>query len=135
MAETLRDSRQMSLAHASMGNLLSAQERFPEALDHFQKRLELTTSPQQIGYAALECAEILWPLGRYREATAMFGKAESTAGKFPALHLAIAGSQAEMLVSQRRFPEAVALCSRTLAASPEPAATLTVTRVLGSAPI
>jgi serine/threonine protein kinase len=135
MAETLRDSRQMSLAHESMGGLLAEQERLSESIEHYQKSLELSTSSQQIGYAALECAVSLWPLGRYTEATAMFSKAESTANRFPALRLTIAGSEAEMLASQRSFREAVALCSRTLAASPEPGATLTLTRVLGFAQI
>ncbi len=131
-AEKLGDSRQMSLAHTSMATLLGEQERLPEALVHHQQSLELSTSPQQIGYAALGCAEGLWPLGRYTEATAMFRKAEANAAKFPALSLSIAGSQAEMLASQRKFSEAVALCTRTLAASPEPGVTLTLTRVLGS---
>src|SRR5260370_39647936 len=135
MAEMLRDSQQMSLAHASMGSLLSEQERLPEALVHHQQSLELSSTPLRVGYAALECAESLWPLGRYVEANAMFRKAESNAAKIPALQLAIAGSQAEMLVSQRRFSEAIALCARALAASPEPAATLKLTRVLGAAQI
>jgi tetratricopeptide (TPR) repeat protein len=132
MAEKLKDSRQMSLAHASMGSLLGEQERLPEALVHHQKSLELSTSPQQIGYAALQCAEALWPLGRYNEATAMFLKAEANAVKFPALRLSIAGSQAEMLASQQKVSEAVTLCTRTLAASPEPDVTLKLTRILGS---
>jgi tetratricopeptide (TPR) repeat protein len=135
MAETLGDSRQMSLAHASMGSLLGEQERLPEALVHHQKSLELSTNPQQIGYAALECAEALWPLGRYNEAAVMFLKAEANAAKFPALRLSIAGSRAEMLASQRKFSEAVTLCTRTLAASPEPAVTFRLTRILGSAQI
>jgi tetratricopeptide (TPR) repeat protein len=135
IAEKLRDSRQISLAHASMGSLLGEQERLPESLVHHQKSLELSTSPQQTGYAALGCAEGLWPLGRYAEASAMFDKADSTAEKFPALRLAISASRAEMFLSQLKYAEAAALCSRTLAASPEPAAAATLTQVLGSAQV
>jgi tetratricopeptide (TPR) repeat protein len=135
MAEKLGDSQQMSIAHASMGSLLAMQERLPAALLHHRQSLELSTTPLQVGYAALACAESLWPLGRYTEATTMLGKATANAAKIPALRLAIAGSQAEMLLSQRRFSDAIALCARTLAASPEPEVTVKLTRVLGAARI
>ncbi|HEV2688202.1 MAG TPA: hypothetical protein VGV35_06600, partial [Bryobacteraceae bacterium] len=133
LAQKLGDASQIILAHASMGSLLAEQERLPEALAHHQQSLELSTNPRQKGYAALACAESLWPLGRYTEADSMFSTAQASAAKFPALRLAIAGSQAEMLASQRKFSDAAALCTRTLAASPEPATALKLTRVLGSA--
>ena len=135
IAEKLQDSRQITLAQASIGSLLVSQERLPEALVHYQQSLQHSTTAQQTGYAALECAEALWLLGRYDEATAMFHQAEENAAKFAELRLQIAGSRAEMLLSQRRFNEAAALCVRTLAAMPEQAETLTLTRVLGSAQV
>jgi tetratricopeptide (TPR) repeat protein len=131
IAEKLQDSPQMSLAHASLGSLQLIQERLPEALLHFQQSLEHSTTPEQIGYAAQECGGVLWKLGRYGEAEAMFKKAEENASNFATLRLHIAESRAEMLLSQRKFDLAAALCVRTLdALSGE---NLTLTRVLGSA--
>ena len=131
IAEKLQDSPQMSLAHASIGSLLESQERLPEALLHFQESLAHSTTPEQIGYAAQECGGVLWKLGRYDEAEAMFKKAEENAGNFATLRLRIAGSRAEMLLGQRKFDLAAALCARTLEASSQE--NLTLTRVLGSA--
>jgi hypothetical protein len=37
------------------------------------------------GYAALQCGNVLWSLGRYDEAGAMFQSAGAEAGNFPAL--------------------------------------------------
>jgi tetratricopeptide (TPR) repeat protein len=135
LAENLQDSRQIALAHASLGSLLLSQERLPEALLQYQQSLLHTTTVEQIGYAALECADVLWQLGRYEEATAMFAKAEENAVNFGTLRLAIAGSQAEMLLSQRRFRDAEKLCVRTQAASSDPGDTMMLTRVLGLAQI
>jgi tetratricopeptide (TPR) repeat protein len=135
IAEKLQDSGQITLAHASIGSLLVSQERLQEALAHYQQSLQHSTTTEQTGYAALSCAEALSKLGRYDEAAAMFHQAEENAAKFAALSLQIAGSRAEMLLSQRRFNEAVALCVRTLAAHPEPGLTVALTRVLGSAEV
>lgn len=65
----------------------------------------------------------------------MFDQAEKNAAKFPTLRLVIAGSRAEMLLSQRRFSQAAALSARTLSASPDPEETLELTGVLGLAQI
>jgi tetratricopeptide (TPR) repeat protein/tRNA A-37 threonylcarbamoyl transferase component Bud32 len=135
LAEKLQDSRQMTLAHASLGSLLASQERLPDALLQYQQSIQHTTTAEQIGYAALECAEVLWQLGRYEEAAAMFAKAEENAGNFATLRLAIDGSRAEMLLSQRRFDEAERLCVRTLAALSEPGERMMLTSVLGLAQI
>jgi tetratricopeptide (TPR) repeat protein len=133
IAEKLQDSPQMSLAHASIGSLLESQERLPEALLHFQQSLGHSTTPEQIGYAAQQCGGALWKLGRYDEAEAMFKKAEENAANFATLGLRIAEARAEMLLSQRKFDLAAALCVRTLDALSQPGENLTLTRVLGSA--
>jgi tetratricopeptide (TPR) repeat protein len=133
IAETLQDSRQMALAHASIASLLVSQERMPEALPQFEQSLQHSTTAEQIGYAALEYGETLWKLGRYGEATAMFDKAEGNAANFATLRLVIARSRAEMLLSQRKFNEAEKLSARTLTAQSEPGVSVILTRVLGSA--
>ncbi len=135
IAENLQDSRQISLAHASIGSLLASQERLPEALMHYQQSLQHSATAEQTGYAALECGEVLWQLGRYDEAAAMFSKAEKDAANFPTLRLLIAGARAEMLLSQRKFNQVAELCVRTLASLTEQGETLTLTRVLGSAQV
>jgi tetratricopeptide (TPR) repeat protein len=133
IAQKLQDSRQITLAHASIGSLLVSQEQLPEALIHFEESLQYSTTTEQTGYAALECAEVLWQLGRYQEATVMFNKADENAAKFLTLRLHIAVSRAEMFLSQRKFNKAAVLCTRTLAALPAQGELVTLNRVLGLA--
>jgi serine/threonine protein kinase len=68
IAEKAQDSYQMALAHESLGSLLKAQERLPEALAHYQQAMRLGTGAQQIQWAAYSSGETFWMLGRFAEA-------------------------------------------------------------------
>jgi tetratricopeptide (TPR) repeat protein len=108
------------LAQEAMGTVLLEEEQFPEALEHYEKELELSTALRDVahnGYAALQCGMALWPLGRYAEAQARFDQAEAAAAKFKDLRPNIGQQRAEALLSAGRYPEAIATCSRLLSST------------------
>jgi tetratricopeptide (TPR) repeat protein len=133
MAEKVQDRFQMALAHESMGEILADQEKYPESLQEYQQNLALSTDDEHVGYAALQCANMLWRLGRYAEASTMHGKADARAEKFPLLRTKVARSRSEMALSQNRYMEAAALSRRVLGVSQEPVDVAIATRVIGLA--
>jgi tetratricopeptide (TPR) repeat protein len=117
VAEKLQDRFQIMLAQEGMGYVLLERERFPEALEHYERDLELGTAlrdVEHVGYAALNCGTALWRLGRYREAHLRFAQAEGAAAKFEDLRFAISQERADLALSEGKYPEAVATCSRLL---------------------
>ena len=116
MAERVQDHAQLSLAHEGVGSMLFMLDRFPEALEQYQKSLELAPDIEHIGYASLECGNTLWRLGRYIEAAAMFARADASAQKFPPLRMQVIYGRAGMALSQSRFQEAADLARGALAA-------------------
>jgi tetratricopeptide (TPR) repeat protein len=135
MAEKVQDHFQMALAHESMGAIFEDQEQYPDALREYQRNLALSTDDEHLGYAALGCADMLWRLGRYAEASTMHGNADARADKFPLLRAKVARSRSEMALSQNRYMEAAALCRRVLGTSMEPADVAIATRVIGLAQV
>ena len=135
IAERAQDAFQMSLAHESLGTLLTRQERFPEAQQHHRLELQLSTDASHEGYAALHCAEAMWPMGQYKEAGEMLTKAESNAAKYPDLRVSAASVRAAMLLSRRRFAEALAMSRKALAAEPGSAYSAQLTAIAGQAQI
>ncbi|MGC9947088.1 MAG: protein kinase [Bryobacteraceae bacterium] len=116
-AEKLQDSYQMMLVQEGMGTAMLGLEQFPEALEHYEKELELAAARRDIehvGYGALQCGMTLWPLGRYAEAPARFDQAEAAAAKFEDLRFNINHQRAELALSEGKYPEAVATCNRLL---------------------
>ncbi len=58
-----------SRAEEATGSVLLNLQRFPEALSHLQSALAANHNPDRVSrYDALECADALWQLGRFREA-------------------------------------------------------------------
>lgn len=135
IAERAQDAFQMSMAHESLGSLLRVQERFPEALQHLRLELQLSTDASHTSYAALHCAEAMWPMGQYEEAGEMLAKADSNAGKTPDQRAEAATIRAAMLLSRRRFAEALAISRKALADKPGPAYGEQLTAVAGRAGI
>jgi tetratricopeptide (TPR) repeat protein len=80
ISEKARDSAGVASAHASMGMLLATQERYPEALKHFQIELNTAGDAAIKGYAGLQTGDLLWRLGRYDEARGILQEAEAGAG-------------------------------------------------------
>jgi tetratricopeptide (TPR) repeat protein len=114
-AESLQDRQSIATAHGDLGNLLFNRDHLPEALEHYHRSLELAVDAQQAGYAAMQCGNTLWRLGRYAEAEAMFEKADAAAGKVPPLYLRLLFGRAAMLLSQDRYQEAEGKARGTMA--------------------
>ena len=116
MAERSQDRSQLALAHEGIGSMLFKQDRYPEALEQYQKTLEFATDAEHVGYASLECGNTLWRLGQYREAAAMFARADASAKRFPPIRLQLMYGRAGMSLSQNRFQEAAEVARGALAA-------------------
>jgi tetratricopeptide (TPR) repeat protein len=114
IAEKAQDHSQMALAHESLGQVLDRQEMLPQALIHFRKSLELYGEPRLLGYAALQCATLLWELGRYDEARLMFEKSEGYAARFVSLKMNIQASRVQMALSQLHYAAAASSLLRLL---------------------
>jgi tetratricopeptide (TPR) repeat protein len=115
LAQGVQDPGRTALVEESLGTALSAQEAYPDALTHFQKELELSTSDENRGYANLNAAEMLWRIGRYADAEEAFRQAETSAARFPALTLRVMRERASMSLSLERFPEARRIATQAVA--------------------
>jgi tetratricopeptide (TPR) repeat protein len=134
-AERAQDRLQIALAHENIGTLLFNQDHYPEALQEYQKNLESAPDSEHIGYAALQCGNTLWRLGRYPEAESMFKRADAIAERFAPLRLELMSSRASMLLSQNRYIESASAARRAMDADPAraPGMQSTLRETLGSA--
>ncbi|MGA3043457.1 MAG: protein kinase [Bryobacteraceae bacterium] len=136
-AEKLQVPFYIMLAQEGMGYVLLGLEQFPEALEHFEKQLELSTAlrdVEHVGYAALQCGTSLWLLGRYAEAHRRLDQAETAAAKFEGLKLGVGQERAEVALSEGKYPEAAAASNRLLSnKQAEPQALADLNRTLGLA--
>jgi tetratricopeptide (TPR) repeat protein len=121
-AQKSRDPAQLALAHESIGSILFLREQYPQALEYRQQTLSYANDAQRQGYAALQCGTVLWRLGRYDEAQAMFEKAGVAAAKLPSLKLALSLTRAEMLLSRRQYAAVIGLSRAALEGDPGPLA-------------
>lgn len=82
-AEEKGDKSLIYYAHAAVGLVLIHQEKFSDALIHYDKSLELSRSlglEQKTGYSLLNRGQILWNLGRYAESREALDAAAKIAG-------------------------------------------------------
>jgi serine/threonine protein kinase/Tfp pilus assembly protein PilF len=121
-AEQVDDLSQKSTSHEGIGTVLAQQERYPEALVHFEERYALTKKlgeQKSIPYALTERGNILWQLGRYDEAKEMLKQALALAvrpdGGNKHLLATIHQVNASLMLSERRFADAEAESQRALA--------------------
>jgi eukaryotic-like serine/threonine-protein kinase len=135
VAEKAQNRPLMALGHESIGLVYFRQERYPEALEEYQRDLEFSTDAFTTGYAHLQCGDVLWLLGRYDEARAMFDQAETSAAKFPQLQISLIRARAKMALSRNQYQEALAFVRRALAAggSQNPTAVAELKEILGLA--
>lgn len=61
----------MRQAEEVVGTVFQAMEHYPDALVHFQNASSLADTASTRAFEAVNCAEILWRLGRYDEAESM----------------------------------------------------------------
>ena len=82
--EQLGDQLQVGLAHVDIGNVLSYQEQYSQALHHFDESYNIFKSLKAevyMAYAAQSRASVLWQLGRSQEGRAALDEAESIADR------------------------------------------------------
>ncbi len=113
-ASASKDPSMVALTEESLATLLSAQERYPESLPHFQREYQIAPTEEMRGYAALNSGKLLWHLGRYPEAEAAFALAEPAAARFAPLSLRLLRARAGMALSQERFADARNQAERAL---------------------
>jgi tetratricopeptide (TPR) repeat protein len=107
---------QVAQAREILGQVYSAQEDYPKALEEFREFLKLSVDDaRNTGYATLDCANTLARMGRYKDALPEFDRVKEAAAKLRELGDPLAISQAEMALSQNRWREAAAAVVKALA--------------------
>ena len=121
LAEETGDQTQIANARGSIASLLLDQERYEEALKHFQEGRDLYKSlgyRLYEGYALMHTGETLWRLGRHDEARQMLldssRLAKEKGASFNGLQTAVDLVEAEMSLSERKFSQAVAKSRQAL---------------------
>jgi serine/threonine protein kinase len=100
----------IELAEETLGGVLLELERFPEALAHFQEAVRLSRiTGQNIAYELSHCADVLWRLGRDREADEALSSIPDEARTTSDIVTGIDKIRASMLLTQLRFAEARAI--------------------------
>ena len=127
MANKANDKQQIALAHESLASVLQSQERWPESLAEYRKVMEIAADAEHLAWAQVQTGSVLWRLGRYGEAQALFDSAAATAAKYPALELLLASERAEMALSQENFAAATAGARQAMTLKPVPATRIQAT--------
>jgi tetratricopeptide (TPR) repeat protein/tRNA A-37 threonylcarbamoyl transferase component Bud32 len=118
LAREVNDLAQLGEAESGIASVLFIQERFAEALSHFNASRETTISIHNqlsSGYAALNCASSLWRLGRYREARSMLHEASRVASTYEGLKAEINLCSGEMALSESKFRAAAEQAAQVVA--------------------
>ena len=114
-SEKLGSPVQVELAELTLGMVLMHMERYPEALKHFQKALQLSeVTHLYMSYQLLHCADALLNIGNYHEAELMLNKISIQPSVPSDIAGGIARLRGSMRLSQRRFNEAAAVTSKAL---------------------
>lgn len=115
LATQVNDTAQIAHTHAAIGLLLTHQERFTEALNHFDESYKLNKSLKlepKTGYDLFNRGGLLWQLGHYPEArdalTQAFDVASRPGGIDKQLLAWAHLLRARMALSEFRYSEAVA---------------------------
>ncbi|HEY0078904.1 MAG TPA: tetratricopeptide repeat protein [Pyrinomonadaceae bacterium] len=121
--QELKDARQMDypiwvgMTHNDLGRVFVLQERYPEALTHFQEGYaisKLQKNPRDIAYGLLYRSTALSRLGRFKEAADLLAEASGIAesGGYKPVLAGIYQVKAEMALAQRQFPQALSLAGQ-----------------------
>jgi serine/threonine protein kinase/Tfp pilus assembly protein PilF len=141
LSQQSSDPASAGLAHEDIGLLFIRQGKYPDALSHFEASYTIAKSVgdrNNIGFSLVDRANALWRLGRYDDARAILPEAatiaegaDATRNFAPAYYLAMA----QMALSQRQFPEAIAKARQviTLAGPQQGNFTIRATFALGLA--
>ncbi len=120
LARRWNDPAWIEIAEESVGRILLGLEKFPDALTHFEEALKAGRSiNQNVAYQQFHCADALWRLGRYEEAEDMLRSIPADAVSRSDVASAIAIARAEILLSKRRFREALNTSEQALEKFPD----------------
>jgi tetratricopeptide (TPR) repeat protein len=142
LAQQSNDQSQLSLAHTEMGSALAREAKYSEALDHFSQAFLIDKASgvqRSICSNLLSRGNVLWQLGRYQEAQSLLDEAAAIADKpgggYGRISAEIKLVEAELSLSQSRFPEAKAKAEKLLAliGTQFPSLTIGAKSVLGLA--
>jgi serine/threonine protein kinase/Tfp pilus assembly protein PilF len=127
LAEQIDDPTQKALSHEGIGTVLLRQEKYPEALERFQQSYAINkgiSNQRFVGNSLSNLGNVFWQMGQYQDSSARFDEASAIANQLggdKALLAEISLHQAEIALSQRRFPEAKTQAERVLASAvPQP---------------
>ena len=116
-AEQAGNQAQLALAHSSLGNLFLNTERYVEALQHFNDSYAIdkaTSNKFYEGYDLWGRGVASWWLGRSDDAHTLLSQASEIAGNNKDLQASIKLTEAQISLSERRFPEAIAKSQQAL---------------------
>lgn len=142
LATASNDQSQLALAHAERGVGLLREEKFSEALEHFDRSYDIYNSlavPRSLGFNFLGRAEALAALGRYSEAQSLLDQGAAIADKpgsdLKQLSLQIKLLRAEIALSQGSFADAKGRAEKVFAdaANDSPNVAVAAQRVIGLA--
>jgi tetratricopeptide (TPR) repeat protein/tRNA A-37 threonylcarbamoyl transferase component Bud32 len=115
LADQAGDLGQVGVLNRECGSVLHAQQKYPQALDHYRQSAAAAKSlgnTTLLNYSVLNQASMLWALGRYPEAGDLFAQlteAQPVGAGMPQDVLVLAHiSESGMELSRRRFAEAAA---------------------------
>jgi serine/threonine protein kinase/tetratricopeptide (TPR) repeat protein len=111
LATELDDQAQLSAAHLSIATLLGVeQERYPEALAHLNTSYEIDSargSKLRSSYDQMNRANMLWQLGRYKDANDALAEASAVATQPEASYKILLAwvhlTYCQMALSERRY--------------------------------
>jgi serine/threonine protein kinase/tetratricopeptide (TPR) repeat protein len=113
LSEQSNDQTMIALAHAERGSGLAREEKFTEALQHFDQAYAIYNSQglqRSMGYNLSDRSNALWQLGRYGEAQTLLENATAIAdkkgGEIKQLSIGVKLSMAEIALSQGHFADA-----------------------------
>jgi eukaryotic-like serine/threonine-protein kinase len=122
-ASQVNDRQLLARLHALIGRTLADQDVYPEALRHFEESYSIYHSLGDqhlyMAYGLLDRSDMLWRLGRYVDARGWLNQAPSVAKQVDSEYKGILLARmrltnAAMLLSERRFSEAITECQLTL---------------------
>ena len=115
LAQQVEDLAQVAQTHAAIGLLLLHQERFTEALTHYEKSYRLNKSlglDPKIIYDLFNKGNLLWQLGKYPEARETLKQASDAASSPGGVNKSVLARihliKAQMALSELKYGEAIA---------------------------
>jgi serine/threonine protein kinase/Tfp pilus assembly protein PilF len=124
LGQQLNDQSQIASSHTEMGQVLLRQEKYPEALDHFNQAFAFYSSQRverSVGHNLHSRAEAFFRMGNYAEARTLLDQAVKIAdepgNEIKYLSAIIKLTAAEISLSEGRFAEAKAGAEQVLQAA------------------